>query len=503
MALGLSQLTLAATTFRVQLYGDIESLDWNLVLATSSSSVSNNIMEGLYEIDEHLTLKPRLAESSALSADRLTYTIKIRSGVLWSDGKPLRAQDFVDSWQRLLDPRMGSNYSYLLFKIAGAETFHSKPSADFSLVGVKALDDRTISVTLARPCEYFLQLLATRVTFPIRADLVKKYGVQWTDPDKLVVLGPYVVASRDRGKGYILKRNPRYYGPQPPMEEIRLIVVPTQAAALAMFEAGQLDFLPSVNPIEAARFLKTPAAHVEPAVGTQYLYFNTRQFPFTLPKARQAIAMAIDFAKLAALRGSETARAMSLVPPQIMPESKVPSFSFDPIAAQALLKEIGIESKLMPKFEMLGLQTPEDTQVLDFIKSELKKNLNLEATISQYPFTQFRLQITARQGALIHYDWAADFVDPDTFLEAYISTSGANRPGWKNARYDELIKQGSSMTSGPERTKVYVEAIDILQRQEAVVIPLFHPKHVYLLNPKARGLVLSPTGNLSFRTLRL
>ena len=178
-------------TLNINIGTEPPTLDWSLATDVTSFTIIDNIMDGLAAFNEKYEPIPALARSWGISEDGKTYTFKIREKVFWTDGVPLKAEDFIYSWKRILKPETAGSYAYFLFDIQNARKFNSGEIKDFSKVGVKAPDERTLIVTLERPRAYFLNLVTFMSTFPMRKDIVEKYGTKWTKAANIVTLGPY------------------------------------------------------------------------------------------------------------------------------------------------------------------------------------------------------------------------------------------------------------------------------------------------------------------------
>ena len=157
----------------MRLPGEPETLDWNKAHAAIETPIVMNVMDGLLLLDASLRVRPALAQSWTVSPNGRTYTFKLRPGVKWSDGVPLKAQDFVYSWRRLLSPETGAAYAYFLFDIEGAEWYNKGELKDFDSVGIKAVDDLTFQIKLTKPVAHWIYVPTFWVTFPMRQDLVE------------------------------------------------------------------------------------------------------------------------------------------------------------------------------------------------------------------------------------------------------------------------------------------------------------------------------------------
>lgn len=487
--------------FRMRLIADPQTFDWNVATTPMETYLLMNIMEGLVEFDGSMKLKPALAKTWTISGDQLTYTFKLRPGVKWSDGKPLTAQHFVDSWERLLNPLTAAPYAYMLFDIEGAEEYNSRKIKDISKIGIKAIDANTLEIRLKRPVGYFLQLLTFWVTFPIRKDLIDQHGTSWTKPGKMAVIGPFVPTQYLQGNLIVLSRNDLYYGKRPKMDSVHLKIVNEDSTALNLFKANQLDCVLPINFLELGDLAKSPAYKNVPYYRTSFIGFNTAKYPTNLPNVRKAIAMAIDKRNIAKVMHQSKIPAYSLVPPSMFPEGQNSGLEFDPKAAKKLLKETGIEASALPTLELLTYSSDENALLGQYVQDQLQKNLGLKISIAMPEYKTFRTQLDLQTATMHYRPWGADYSDPDTFFGVFTSWSGNNRTGWKNERYDEIVKKASAMQNGAARTKLYKEGLDLLLRQEAAIVPLHYDTLAFLLNPKVKGFVLNPLNYVYFRDI--
>ena len=169
----------ARQEFNLRIFSEPPTLDWNLATDNVSITLLQNLMEGLAGYSNKggkLTPVPALASRWDVSKDGKTYTYHIRQGVTWSDGAPLTAQHFWDSWERALNPKTGSEYAYFLFDVVGAKDYNEGKLKDTSKLGFKVIDSSTFQVTLDKRASYFANIPTFTVTFPIRKDLIEKNG---------------------------------------------------------------------------------------------------------------------------------------------------------------------------------------------------------------------------------------------------------------------------------------------------------------------------------------
>ena len=159
-----------------------QSLDPAIITGQLESRLALALFEGLTTRNAQGDIIPGMAESWVRSPDGLTYTFHLRPGIKWSNGDPVTATDFVNSWERVLNPATGSEYAYQLYYLVNGEAYGTGKLTDFSRVGVKAPDDTTLVVTLVHPTAYFLELASLQTLCPVHLPTIKKYGHDWTKP---------------------------------------------------------------------------------------------------------------------------------------------------------------------------------------------------------------------------------------------------------------------------------------------------------------------------------
>ena len=485
-----------AQPFKVRIPIRIETVDWHRSPTTSDAIVMNNIMEGLFEFDPRTGARPVLAKSYSISADRKTYTFKLKPNVKWSDGRLLRAQDFVDSWQRLLDPATGSPYLNYLGNVVGAQAFSRGETHDFSTVKISAPDPETLVVELKMPCDYFIQMLTLWATFPIRIELVRQHGLNsWTDPDKLVTLGPYRLAAMEKGARYVLKPNPLYHDAGGTLESIEIEVNSDDEKSVKAFKNGTFDLV--LNPTQAQEHL--PGYHAVPLLRTRYLAINTTRYPLSLPNVRQAVAMSIDVSALPAAIHKSSAPATSFVPPEIFGRSRSTTLPFDPVQAKKLIADSGLLGRNFPHIEFVGIADDETTLMLNEIKRQLKANLDVESDVQMVTIEDYRMRIGLGAGSIFAAGWGADYADPDSFLSVFLSDAPTNSLHWKNVKFDDLVRKGAYLQKGNERDATYQSALELLQRTGVAIIPAYYQRTVYLLNPARSSIEVDPLGVVHFQ----
>lgn len=487
-------------TFTFRIRDEPETLDWNRAHTVVEAYLLMNLMEGLVTFDSSMKAIPALAQDWSLSSDRKVYRFRIRRGVKWSDGVELKAKDFVYSWKRLLSPMTSASYAYLLFDVEGAEKFSKGELLDFEQVGVKAIDDYTFEVKLIQPVAHWIYIPAFWVTFPLREDIVAQNGNGWTVPGRMVNLGPYSLVSHDIGSRIVMRANGNYYGPRGNVDWIHALIVKDDQTALSLYDAGKLDFLTDLGTVDSSRILGRKDLKVLPHLKTGYLAFTTGVHPVSNSHLRRAIGMAIDRKKLSQILQGKQEPATSFVPPTMLGYSKNLGLPFDLQKARAELRT-GVENTGSIKLTYIFPNWDKSSVIANFIKTQLESNLKISVNLQPLDNPTYRAQLDLGTFALFDATWTADYPDSDNFLSVFTKDSGNSRTGWKNDRYDELVKKARQAERAQERSELYVQAQKILLQDEAVIIPLYYEPNLALVHARVKSFELNPMDYLYLRNL--
>jgi oligopeptide transport system substrate-binding protein len=498
-------LTAGAHTLNVRLIGEPETLDWNKAHTTVETFILTNLMEGLVGFDSNMQVAPALADSWKVSSDGKTYTFKLRPGVKWSDGVPLKAKDFVYSWKRLLTPATAASYAYYLYDVEGAEAYNKGSIKDFHKVGIKALNDSTIRVKLSHPVPYWIQVPTFWVTFPLRQDIVEKYGPDsssaWAVPNKIVTLGPYLLTNHVYDSKIVLRANPLYYSTKGNLDAINFLVVKDDSTALNLYESGKIDFLTDISSVDLKRLAGRQDLKSFPYYKTGYIGFVLDKGPIKNVKVRRAVSMAIDKSQVGKILHGGQMPATSWIPPRMLGHSENIGLPYDIDKAKQELKDSGEDTS--KPIELIIPNWDKPSLLAQYIQEQLKKNLGLTVSIQQYDNKTFRAQVDLRTYPMFLLSWSADFPDPDDFMSVFMSDSGNNRSGWKNSAYDDLILKARGISDDRIREKIYNEAQRLLLEDQVIILPLFYEPNIALVRSSVQGLELNPLNYLLLRKVNL
>ncbi|HEX2853916.1 MAG TPA: peptide ABC transporter substrate-binding protein [Opitutaceae bacterium] len=480
-------------------------LDPHVVTAYTDQNILIALFEGLTAFDEKTSQPvPAAAERWENSPDGLTWTFHLRAGLKWSNGEPLTADDFAQSWRRALLPAIACPNADLLLVVKNAGAFNAGKLTDPAALGFTAPDARTVVITLERPTAILPLLTALPVWFPINpralseVDALAKRSGAWTRPGKLVGNGPFALTEWSPDSRLIVSKNPHYWDAARCQLE-RVIFFPIENAEVEErnFRAGQLHVTYALPSSKIATYREGTATpfRADPLLQTLYVNFNTTKAPFGDPKVRRALALAIDREAIAraVFSGSQRA-AFHFTPPDCGGYTARERLAFDPETARRLLAEAGFPGgKDLPSFPLQVLNDSNSPRMAEALQATWLKELGVRITIEPYEqktWLQNQQSMTHTAGVL---RWTADFADPVTFLGLFASNGGNNWTGWKNPEYDRLLAQAADTVDPRTRHEIF-QAAEKLLLTEAPIAPLVFGGKSYLAHPAVKGWEPAPVG---------
>ncbi|HEY7534879.1 MAG TPA: peptide ABC transporter substrate-binding protein [Thermodesulfobacteriota bacterium] len=488
-------------TLNINIGSEPPTLDWSLSTDSTSYTIILNIMDGLTRFGKDYKPEPSLAESWDLSKDGKTIIFHLRKNVLWSDGKPLLAKDFEYSWKRLLNPKTGADYAYFLYDIEGAEQYNTGKENDPRKIGVKALDDNTLLVKLKRPASYFLSLLTFMSTFPMRQDVVEKYGLKWTDPKNIVTLGPFALSNWRHHESILLTKNPDYWGEKPKLKEVEMIMNENPTSALALYEGGALDFIDgrSIPTLEVPRLRLSREFSTEPQFRGNYIGFNVKKPPFDNPLVRRAFSAAIDRSKIAELIQGAGIPTASWIPQGMLGHDSEIGIEFNPDQAKAWLAQAGYpDGSGFPEVVFLYPDVGSNRVVSEALQSMWKRYLGVDVELQNQEWKVYLSTLDTDPPQIFRASWGADFPDPHNFMNLFECLSGNNETKWCNKSYDEIVERAAAEDNPKKRVEFYKEAQKILTETDVPIAPILTSIQQSMIKPYVVGLNLNPLGMVFF-----
>ncbi len=482
-----------------------QDLDPQVCTAYSDYNVLIALFEGLTCIDEATSKAvPGAAERWEASPDGLSYTFHLRPGVSWSNGDPLTAEDFAYSIRRALSPRLASEYSYLFYAIRNAEAFNTGRIADFSAVGVRVVDPRTLRLDLEHPCPYLPALAAHQAWFPVHRPTIEKFGAferrgtAWTRPGSLIGNGPFLLGEWTPNARIVVVRNPRYWdAAKNRLNSVIFFPNDNIATDESDFRSGQLHITWDVLPdrIEHYRKSAPKLLRIDPLSDTSFIRFNVKRPPLGDRRVRQALSRAIDRAAIArdVLHGSRTP-AFALTPPDTAGYASAAQAPADFASARRLLAEAGYPGgRNFPRLEIQMNTDSVNTKVFEAVQEMWRRELGISVSLVSVDFRVWLDNQRSLTYQVSRGRWVGDYDDPSTYIDLFRSDSGNNQTGWADREYDRLDDEAKA-TVDPVRRYAILQRAEARLLDEAPIAPLFFGTRSYLIQPCVRGWVPSLLG---------
>ena len=503
----------AEQVFNVVVSQEMPSADLSLATDTISFSALNNVYEGLYRLDADSTPQPAgAAEAAEVSEDGLTYKIKLREDAKWSNGDPVTAADYVYGWQRTVKPETASEYAYLFSPVKNADAI-TAGDTDPSELGIKAVGDYELEITLAKATPYFDYLLAFPSFFPQNQKVVEENGDQYASTsDNAVYNGPFVLTGFD-GPGtdteWAYEKNDQYWDKDTvKLQTINVSVVKESSTALNLFQDGQADDVILTG--ELAQQMANDEAFVsQPEATTSYLELNQRDedSPFRNENLRKAISYAIDRdALVTSILGDGSIASTGLVP-EGMTFSPGDHTDFTEAAGSVIeyneehakehwekaKEELGIDSL---EFDILASDTDSTKKIIEYLQDTIEKTLDgVKVTLSPVPFSVRLDRSNAGDFDTVMGGWGADYADASSFTDLFTTGNSYNRGQWSNEEYDAAVEAaGTTNANDPDkRWEDLVNAEKIIMNEQGV-IPVYQKAEAHLRATKVKGVVAHAAG---------
>jgi oligopeptide transport system substrate-binding protein len=555
---GLSFSTTAREPASVRFVNGVEpeTLDPHQNTGQPGGRIITALFEGLTRQEAKSMLPaPGVASSWDISDDGLRYTFHLRHDACWSDGVPITAADFVYSWRRLLDPKVGAEYAYMLHSVRGAralntygtlaetierqlipalavhagsglsasawrelvtqlplhDSLQNSPDPDLRTLldsdvgaaadipaeqlgrfrsalarevqrlqdelrdvtarfgeslGIYAPDPHTVVVELASPTPYFLDITSFYPALPVPRHVVERHGASWFLPETVVSNGPFVLQSWQVNDRIRLERNPRYWGrAEVPADSIEALPTENTTTALNLYLTGEADWLPSpAYPLDLVDQLRVRPDFYRHAGFTTYYYrFNTRRAPLNDARVREALNLAVDRQVIVSeVLGLGQLPADRFVPPGVPgyepPETHI---RMDVERARQLLASAGYpEGRGFPSIGILYNTLEAHKKVAEVVSDQLQRNLGIQVVAYNQEWQSYLATIRAGNYDIARATWIGDYLDPNTFLDMWVTNGGNNQTGFSSPKYDAIIRAAANMESVAEQPSALLAQLD-------------------------------------------
>ena len=545
LALGLAMTALAPAAYAEEaeefvlsgcIASEPETLDPNLESSVDGATYAMHMFEGLmkYEmtednaaLDDTDNVKILLptygqAESYDVSEDGLTYTFHLRDDIVWSDGEPVTAANFEYSWKRIVDPANAADYGYILDGIVTNAAAIQAGEAEPDTLGIKAVDDKTLEITLEAQCPYFIGLCAFAALMPLRQDVIEANGIEWTDPGKMVSNGAYVLTDWVHDSYLEMTRNEKYYGGDEGPDKIRWYLNNSETSQLAAYQAGEYDFFDSLPVDQIASLKESGDAHSAPQVGTYYLYLNADNIPDW--RVRAAISLAIDRDNIvenvtqggqtpatgvtaAGITNSEgaewtetygdfTTKALA----EMYPDYDLETYSGRCELAQALLDEAvadGYDTSATINYEY---NTNEAHKAIgEAVQQDVSDVLGLNISLNNSEWQTYTNNLGEGQFGMARLGWIADYDDAITYIELFTNGNSYNYGNWVNDDYTALVNEAKTLPGSAERDDLLAQAEEMMFGEGGFPIaPIYFYVQQYCIKSNIKNAGWTPLGYFMF-----
>lgn len=479
------------------------SLDPHKVESDVEFNIISDVFEGLVAVARDGAIEPRLAEKWD-NQNNTVWTFHLRKGITWSDGEPITAEDVVWSWQRLVDPKTVSPYaSYPAnMNIENAADIANGKKAPTTL-GVKALDDNTVQVTLTQPTAAFLAMLAHPSLVPIDKTAVQRFGDKWARPEHFVGSGAYKVTDWVVNEKIVAERNKRYWDDaHTVINKVTYLPISSETADMNRYKAGEIDITSTIPLNQFAQLKKTvpDEVNVSPLLATYYYEFNTSRPPFNDARVRRALNMGLDKEIIA-----DKVLAQGQRPAWVLSQPEIGGVKLSPpdyaswprekriAEAKKLLAEAGFDAQHPLQFNLLYNTMEAHQRIAIAASSMWQKNLGVTAKLQNQEWKTMLDTKHSGNFEVVRYSWNADYDDASTFLNNFRTGDSQNTSKFSNAQYDAALSSAAKAADVAGRGKFYQQAESILA-QEVPAIPLYHYVRSHLVKPWVGGFYSSNLG---------
>lgn len=477
-------------TFRFNNGTEPETLDLHIMTGVTENRLATALFEGLVsQHPETLDIVPGVAKSWTISADLMTYTFHLRGDSKWTNGSVVEAQDFYDSWKRALQPGF-CQYAYMFFPIKNSEAFAKGKIKDFTKVGVKVKDPRTLVVTLGNPCPYFLHLAAFKTLYPVPMETIKQHGDdKWTTVENIVSNGPFRMTEWVANQRITMVPNEHYWD----RKNVRLKKLIAYAytdpeTSYKLFRQGKMDWCTTIPTPKVDEIKRLPDYYAQPYLGSYFYRINVEKAPFNDVRVRKALTMGFDREIITRdlLKGGQIPAGYFC--PNMLGYKAPKGLRYDRVKAQKLLAAAGFPNgKGFPPIDLLYNTQESHKQVAEAIARQWKENLGITVSLRNNEWKVYLAEVDKRNFHLARGGWIGDYVDPNTFLDLFMTGGGNNNTGWSSKRYDGLIRKAGKSADQKERFKLFFEAEKILVEEEVPIIPVYIYVNQGLLSEKVAG----------------
>ncbi|MDN4620531.1 peptide ABC transporter substrate-binding protein [Paenibacillus sp. PsM32] len=509
--------TAAAQDLHINMSAEPPTFDPAQAKDSQTNTALRLMYEGLTRPGTDGNPVPGVAEKWDVSEDGLKYTFHLRDNAQWSNGEPVTAKDFAYAWERVLSPKTtpASEYAYQLYYIKNGQEFNEGKVKDFADVGVKVVDDKTLEVTLANPTSYWLGLTSFYTYYPVNQKNVEA-NPQWASKaDTMITNGAFNLTTWTTGQELAWTKNAKYWDASSiKLNTITSSLVNSGATEFSSYQSGQLDYAGAptgeipTDQIPAAKQQYPDQFQAKGIASTYYYLFNVKEKPFNNLKIRQAFSMAINRQAIVdnVTLGGQIP-AYGYVPPGIKgnneefrTEYKDSYFTEDAAKAKQLLAE-GMKEEgytTLPEITLIYNSSEAHQKIALAIADMWKNNLGVSVKTQNQEWSVFLDNRQSGNYQIARAGWTADYNDPMTFLDMWMTGNGNNDAKYSNPEYDKLLKDAQATQDNAKRMDDMSKAEKILVQDDMAMMPIYYYTSVSLVKPNLKGIFVDFSGAIDF-----
>ncbi len=510
-----------------------ETLDPNLESSVDGATYATHMFEGLVKYvptdapaasdgTEYVDLLANdmgQAESYDVSEDGLTYTFHLRDDIFWSDGEPVKAADFEYSWKRIVNPETAADYGYMLDGIVENAAAIQAGEADADTLGITAVDDKTLEIKLEADCPYFMGICSFAALMPLRQDVIEEFGNEWTNPENIVVNGPYILTDWVHDSYLEMSVNESYYnldavGP----DKIRWYLSDNQTQQLSSYQGGEYDFFDTLPADQIESLIASGDAHTADQIGTYYLYLSCDNIPDW--RVRAAITLCIDRDNIVenVSQGGQTP-ASSIVAAgittndgenwtdvypdrmytalsEMYPDYDLSVYSDRCDLAVQLLEEAvadGYDASATIDYEYNTSDTHK--AIAEAVQADVSSVLGLDVALNNSEWQTYTNNLSLGEFGMARLGWIADYDDASTYIELFTNGNSYNYGNWVNDEYTDLVTQAKALPGSAERDELLDQAEQMLFGEGGfTVCPIYWYTQQYCIKQNIKHAAWTPLG---------
>ena len=496
----------------IEMGPEVESIDPALNTTNDGANYLTYLFDNLLRTDKDGKVVPSLAQKYEVSDDGLTWTFHLRDGLKWSDGSDFTANDFVYSWQRMVDPDVAAPYAEtVLGMVEGYDEAIGKPdengnqttTPDITKLRVEAPDDKTFVVHMSHPTPYFDKLATFAALSPVKKDVVEAKPDGWTlDPKTYISTGPFKLAEWKSGSYLMLEKNENYWNKDAvKLDGIKCLLMEDQNAAFSAYEAGDALMIKDIPTQEITTLQKRPDYRLDPQIGTYFIDLNNTLDEFKDSKVRQALSLALDRKYI-----SETITAGTYTPAKgFVPQGvsdwdgsswydhltdpsvyiNVDDYQGNLAKAKELLKEAGHENGAgLPTIVYSTNDQSYHKKIAEYLQ-QVWGELGVKVEVNIVEWKSFTPQRRSGNYQAARDGWVMDYNDPSNILQLTSTGNGNNSSKYSNPEYDALLEKAANEADPQTRFGYFHQAEEMLMRDMGVT-PLLYYNEMYLQSDKIK-----------------